>query len=330
MTKFVIVSPRQNCGGAIVLHKLCDLLKQKGYKAKIFYSNTVADSQLLKNTGFGNKIKFWTISIIKFLKDFIKIVLGKLLSKSKFKNKHFLKGYGYVPIKSIKRKFIPHVDKDTIVIYPEVCYGNFLNAKKIVRYFLFHNKYKNQENAFGKDDLFISYRKVFNDYKLNPDCKIVYISNFDEELYKQTNFKKREGNCYIIRKGSKRDDLPKDFDGPILDSLSEEDIVKAFNKYKYCICYDTQTFYSSIAAYCGCISVVIPEKGKGREDYVSDSGGYGVAYGLNDKEIEFATNTKDLLINQLKGINEESEHEVNKFIMYCSDYFGGKINLKDE
>ena len=35
--KFVIVSPRQTGGGAIVLHKLCKLLADRGYDAKIFH-----------------------------------------------------------------------------------------------------------------------------------------------------------------------------------------------------------------------------------------------------------------------------------------------------
>ena len=38
--KFIIVSPRQHSGGAIVLHLLCKLLQNRGYDAKIFYTMT--------------------------------------------------------------------------------------------------------------------------------------------------------------------------------------------------------------------------------------------------------------------------------------------------
>ena len=109
----------------------------------------------------------------------------------------------------------------------------------------------------------------------------------------------------------------------LLDNLTEKEIVSAFNKYKFCYFYDTQTFYANIAAICGCIPVVILEEGKSKNDYkgVGDID-YGVAYGNTKEEIERAIATRDNLIDYLKKKEESNLIAVDKFIMRCEDYFG--------
>lgn len=72
----------------------------------------------------------------------------------------------------LKRQLFPFFSKrNTIVVYPEVCYANFLNARNVVRWFLSYNRFVGDFNAYGNDDLFITFRDVFNDLKLNPDKK---------------------------------------------------------------------------------------------------------------------------------------------------------------
>ena len=56
---FVIVSPRQKWGGAIVLHSLCKNLNEMGYDASIFYTEIYG----IGNKPLISKIKY----IIKWL-----------------------------------------------------------------------------------------------------------------------------------------------------------------------------------------------------------------------------------------------------------------------
>ena len=88
------------------------------------------------------------------------------------------------------------------------------------------------------------------------------------------------------------------------------------------ILYDTQTFYASIAALCGCIPIVVPEIGKTKEDYVKkDDHLLGIAYGDTSTEIEYAIQTREkvlLRINNRLSENiknaENNEHlSENKF-----------------
>lgn len=311
--KFVIVSPRQGCGGPIVLHLLCKLLVEKGFDARIFYVGPCS----LKDV---SKCRFWLQYIIFILKDFIKIMLAKFFPRIKF-IKHHTKGYGYIPVRNCKRKFLPFIDSDTIVVYPEMVYGNFLQAQNVIRWFLYFNQFKGL-NAYGKNDLFFSYREIFNDRDLNPTCQILNVINFDYELYKKTNFGLRKGTCYIIRKGKNRKDLPKYFDGPVIDTLSEPEIINVFNQSAYCISYDTQTFYSSIASICGCVSIIVPEPGKTRANYIGqDDRAYGVAYGTGENELEYAKSTLPKLMDYVNSFYDISSKNVDDFMTIVLKYF---------
>lgn len=311
--KFVIVSPRQRYGGAIVLHQLCLMLTQHGHDAKIFYTQVYAYKP-------HRHFEFWIHWIVYLIKDILRLVCAKILGNAAacFAS---LNGYSYFPVKGCKRKWTPFVSKDTVVIYPETVYGNFLHAEHVVRWLLYFNRFKNDPQAYGKNDLFICYRDVFNDNKLNPLGNKVTLCYFDFDLYKNTiPLKSRVGTCYIIRKGASRADLPKTFDGPIIDDMTESQKVQMFNKCRYCISYDTQTAYMKVAALCGCIPVVMPEEGKSRKDYTS-SPDYGVAYGLSEEEIDFAVRTRDELLEWFKLVEIRNEENCNIFLKLVGDWY---------
>ena len=300
--KFVIVTPRQKWGGAIALHVLYQNLINSGHDATIFYTEVYSyKKSLLK------RINYW--------RKWLLYCLGDYKEQKK-------EPYDW-PIKKVRRKYIPFVSKDTIVVYPDTVYGNPLYAKNVVRYFLYYNRFPDDDKAYGDNDLFICYRKQFNDWKLNPNGYELHIPYFDLDLYKRTNFGERKGTCYIIRKGKHREDLPKSFDGPIIDDMTEENKVSIFNSCERCISYDTQTAYSSIAAMCGCLSIVVPEKGKGRNDYLKDDDvEYGVAFGFSDDEIAYAMNTANRVKELYEKQNAKGIEEVKKFVNICEEYFG--------
>ena len=316
--KFLIVSTIQRSGGSIVLHYLCKLLIDKGYNAKIFL---LENSNCTKEK-YTNILKFWGTHCIFIIKCFIKSIISSwFINQDNYTTRYA--GFYYKPVKGVKIKYLPFYDKkNTVVVYPEIVYGNFLKAKNVVRWLLFYNRYTNDTEAFDNRDLFFAYREIFNDKRLNPLNRIFCLHYYDLDLYKQTNFSDRNGVCYVIRKGRDRDDLPNFFDGPIIDDFSEFKIVETFNKCKYCILYDTQTAYGSIAALCGCIPIVMPEEGKRREDYCSNGEKrYGIAFGNSREEIDWAVNTRGKLIESFKKNINDDYNQVNNFISLCFKYF---------
>lgn len=311
--KFVIVSPRQKYGGAIALHALCKYINDIGYKAYIYY---IGEYDFYENQGVRQIIK----QVLFQISDVRKKMFVKLIKEESLVNNGSYTGYINEPVKGCSRKIFPCVDKNTIVVYPDVVYGNFLHAKNVVRWLLYYNRY--DEKAYGKNDIFFAYRDIFNDNKFNPQNRILNIAWFDLNLYKQTNFEKRSGTCYIVRKGANRDDLPKKFDGVIIDSLSEKKKVEILNNCEYCISYDTQTAYSTIAAICGCKSIVIPEYGKSYSDYrENDEERYGVAFGMSDEQLAWADSTQKKARERYVKLNEKGKAETKKFVEICKNYF---------
>ncbi|WP_278742058.1 hypothetical protein [Mitsuokella jalaludinii] len=309
--KFVIVSPKQTGGGPIVLYKLAKTLQEQGYDASVFNIGGVSD----------NRIEFYYKQLKYDAKESIKYSLVKLFPKSNFTKRHY-QGYAYLPVRGCRKKYLPVVDDDTVVIYPEILRGNPLHAKHVVRWLLYHNRFPNDSTWYSDTDLFVAYREQFNDSQLNPDGNLLKIFSFDRELYKRTNYGERNGVCYFIRKGSKRTDLPKHFDGPVLDLLPETEKVRILNKCEKCYLYDTQTFYASIAALCGCHSIVVPEPGKTRKDYLKkDDHSCGVAYGENREEIEYAIQTQEKVADRIDRMLSSNLENTISFINLCKKCF---------
>ncbi len=307
--KFVIVSPRNNGGGAIVLHALCKYLGELGYDAKMFYAGYF---------GRHGSFFFWYKWIMFTLKDLWMLYTAPYFARY-FRKQYF--DYIDIPIANLKRQFWPSVDDDTVVVYPEVAKGNFLKGKHVVRWLLYYNKFQDKDIDIAKD-MFVCFRHEFNDLRLNPKGITLYCTYYNLELYKQTNFGKRIGKCYIIRKGRDRDDLPDKFDGPIIDDMFETDKVKVMNECEYCISYDTQTAYNRVAALCGCISVVMPEPDKGIETYRNQyDKRYGVAIGFAEEQIRYARETVGLLLEEHMNINRLSKDSVEGFVRICHDKF---------
>jgi hypothetical protein len=303
--KFLIVVPTGYSGGILVVRNLGFLLQKKGYQVSVF---SCKQKFLISPR---DRFSLTLAHIKNLLKKKLKFLLKKCLFRKENHN----------PLFDLKEKIFPFVAKDTIVIYPEIVYGNPLHAKKIVRWFLFHNHYPNDPNAYGKNELAFAYRDIFNDLTYNPTCRLLTINYFDSNLYRQTNFGERYGVCYIIRKGKNRKDLPKVFDGPIIDSLSEKEKVAVFSRCKYCYDYDTQTFYASIASVCGCIPIVVMEPGKTKSDYLGKGDvDWGRAYGSSPEEIEHAISTRQKLIDSL-DFQKRNERNVGYFLQEIQNFF---------
>ena len=297
MKKIIIFNRFKYFGGTLVLSCLCKTLRELGYDAKLYMCTDIpfseADVQSFKRKNFKRVIKYK-----------IKHVLNKYFSFIPYikKLQNSIDDVSSVDMDGLSFHKNPSIDiNNSIVIYPEVTYGNPLNAKFVVRWLMYFYPYSKSSDAYSTNDLFIAFREYFNDIDLNPNKLIITLNYFDSKLYRQYNFGQRKDKCYILRKGRKRKDLPKHFDGPVFDDImSQHELVKMFNEYRYCYSYDTQTFYTAIAAVCGCIPIVVMEPGKCESDYLGPGEKHlGRAYGDSVEQIEYAKKTRDDLIKKL-------------------------------
>lgn len=295
--KFVIVTPGydDNAGGIVVLHQLCDRLNHLGHEAYLWplYKPVLS---------FTNPFK----TLYLFFRYFRKTLK-----------------YGFKKNPKLNTLTASYRDlENAIIVYPEVIVGNPLRAKYVVRWLLHKPGYNNGGKIdFGANDLFFYYDKAFDDsrYNKHPENHLHIISQ-RSDVYKITNHDTRHGTCYLLRKGYKREIVHDTTDSRLIDSLSHEDTARIFNEAEYCISYDTYTMYNVYAAMCGCIPVVIPEKGITKEQWQpNEENRYGIAYGFED--VAYAVQTRPLLLQHIEKQERQSNESVMRFVEKCKDYF---------
>ena len=316
--KIVIYDVNEYYGGPLVLAALCKTFRDLGYDARVMFTYALqADA--------GSKNGCAEYSMKHLIKQWLTYHVHRVFGNIHLGDAYLLKKTPLTTMSGIKIQYNPFFNRNkTIVIYPEDMYGNPLGAKHVVRWLLYHYKHENEPGAYGKDDMFVCYRNIFNSSNLNPKGITLHVAYFDNLLYRQYNFGPRSGKCYILRKGRSRKDLPEHFDGPVYDNdMTQEELVKMFNEHEYCYSYDTQSFYSTIAMVCGCKSIVVMEPGKTVEDYLGENERrhYGIAYGDTPEQLEYAAKTKELRLKML-DYRPKNEANVKAFIPVLEEKFG--------
>ncbi|TYK65594.1 hypothetical protein [Colwellia echini] len=217
---------------------------------------------------------------------------------------------------------------DFIVVYTEIVSGNPLNAKHVIRWFLNKPGFFTNKINYGNNELYFYQQIVFNDtdYNSNLENKL-YVSYFNKKLWQQTNFNKRSGSGYLLRKGRGRE-ISHNLENSIkIDGMNHSEMEIIFNKVKYFYSYDLQTAYTMFAAMCGCIPIVIPQKNVSACEWQPrEELRYGIAYGDTKEEIAYSNNTREKIIPYLDKLNEETKSDVKSFIKKSQSFFS--INYK--
>lgn len=287
----------------MVLHKLCHLINELGIEAYLWPFERApagfAQSALRSLLGVSPQLRRWT---------------GKGFKRNAAFN---------TPVISFWQKFRA---KQVIVVYPEVIDGNPLRAESVVRWFLhrpgfhtgraiyhpgeYHVDFKNFLTAKGRRDRNVRERSLF-------------VVHFPFELYNEVgslNLSDRYEVAYCVRKG--RMDGSVDVQSAIcIDGLSHADASAILKRAKYFYSFDPYTAYSSFAALCGAISVVVPPTGWNKDDwYPDETDRYGIAFGLTD--LEWAVSTRHLVLPTLKERELEAKQEVKEFVDDACHFFG--------
>ncbi|BAY75682.1 putative glycosyltransferase [Nostoc linckia NIES-25] len=220
------------------------------------------------------------------------------------------------------------VNDNTVVVYPEVTFGNPLKAQYVVRWILCELGIHCPSDIYttwGKDD-FIYHYGTYNSQKDVKDYNLICPIYINPAL--KNYGKSRDGYCHIIRKGHK-------FHNPLKyihpseslfldDNLSQEILIEIFNRKEYLISYDPYSYICAIAALCGCIPIIVPIAGTTKEEWfkslsasviLEESGECkikGFAYGL--EEVEYARNTLQEVRYQQEIQVKYGKESVSRFI----------------
>lgn len=219
---------------------------------------------------------------------------------------------------------ISDLSDKSIVVYPEITYGNPLKAKNVVRWLLYYPGFLTGRINYAEDELFFycndEYKYIDPKFNVDKNNRLSLGYQF-LHIYKQTNFGKRKGTCYILRKGGNRKIVHNIKNSILIDGKSHQEIAEIFNDTKCCISYDLNTALTGYAIICGCLPIIIPKPGLSREEWCdfSEEQSYGVAYGFCD--IDYAKRTRGKFLLYVKKQKKETENFVKNFIQKCKYFF---------
>jgi hypothetical protein len=225
---------------------------------------------------------------------------------------------------------------DVITIYPEVISGNPFNAKNVVRYVLYYPGWHAGDKEYSDDELIITYNNEYVKDTKYDNAFVLTVLNPKLNIMKN-NYKKRNKIGLLVRKC-------KDFEYkmnllneykhllklPVI-SIDDEinkctdlrDLSKIYNTITLFISFDPHTYHSTMAALCGCTSVVIPSKEISNEEFYNVQK-YGVVYGFEN--IDFAKLTYSKMIDDLKQIEQNTFTQCANFVKLIQNHFIYKSN----
>lgn len=302
--KFFIYAPiyNENSGGSIVLHRLVHIIN----------TNTEHVAYLVP-------FRLEKININSF-KGFLYSIKSSLLYIIGAYSYKVNKKWATPTIKRIKKKDIIN----SIVVYPEITFGNPLNGKNIIRWFLHQPGYFKKEINYGVGELYFKFNSAIKHFELygsklsENELKVIH---YPTEYYNQDGVISRSGTCYTIRKGKHKSQIHDD-NAICIDGLNHQEIAEIFKRSECFISYDDYTAYSIFAVLCGCRSVVVPDENISIGDwYPDEKDRYGIAYGLSDEQIKWADETKSKVVKRVYDEHQRSIKSVIAFTEESVKYF---------
>jgi hypothetical protein len=228
------------------------------------------------------------------------------------------------------------IQDDVITIYPEVISGNPFNAKNVVRYVLYYPGWHAGDKEYSDDELIITYNNAYvKDTKydnsfvltvLNPKLNIM--KNYDKKRNKigllVRKCKDFEYKMNLLNEYKHLLKLPViSIDDEINKCSDLRDLSKIYNTITLFISFDPHTYHSTMAALCGCTSIVIPSKEISNEEFYNVQK-YGVSYGFEN--IDFAKLTYSKMIDDLKQMEQNTFTQCANFVKLIQNHFIYKSN----
>jgi hypothetical protein len=213
------------------------------------------------------------------------------------------------------------LQRDAIVVYPEIVTGNPLGAGRVVRWLMYPPSLRGTRDSFGPNDLYFKVSDFSDDVSLTGGAPLLHLFSV-HPAYSDRGIRTRRGTCYMLRKQTNKPILHDPDRDTCLDGLGHAEIADHFNRCERFICYDEATMFAQFAALCGCLPIVVPGIYQTREEWTADRpiARYGVAFGLDDTD--HAIKTRHLLAEDLRRIEREGRETVVSFVARTKAAFG--------
>jgi hypothetical protein len=218
---------------------------------------------------------------------------------------------------------------DVITIYPEIIVGNPCNAKNVVRWILNTvGVIGGNCNSWGKYDMVYNYCDAFTcncgNHAIASNLTTI---DMQVDFWTQPTGLTRDRDTYIIRKGHRKTHDKHATGSHNIDQFGDNQNLRQWlASSRVFVSYDAATYISVQAAMAGALSIVVPDDEnvsaeEWRQKFPQFK--YGIAYGFDQKEIGYAMETRQQLINHTRQMEANSIKTVRKFAQDCYRYLNG-------
>ena len=214
--------------------------------------------------------------------------------------------------------------EDTVVIYPESWYGNYLNAPNVVRWMIGPPS-EVHINTWNDKDLWFWYIPYYTTSKFNKNSENqLYVGEQHRDIFLDKGLE-RSHTCWTLRKSQgliQESSYIHPQDSIFIPYHGARDLIglsDLFNKSKAFYCYDNYTYLTIQSLLCNTDTIVIPFG----NDKLNFLNGFilnkYVAYGLDD--LSRAQSLRNEFWDEIDEVEKNTIKQLHEFTQKCYDYF---------
>lgn len=347
----IIVAPNYDpkSGGAIALHRLCDVINTLGRKAYLcpafenrFINVMNCDTQLphlnddLWRLSIDHRIEINTLpkaypkadDLLTKLKRIKRIIFNQsqlpLLANSQTFELKTNPSFN-TPTLSLAAAQALAEQEDTVVIYAEIMAGNPLSAKNVVRWLLHDPGFHSGHIYYEMGELYFRFNSAVKPFVFPGSTtseQFLTVVQYPLDLYNLDGAlpeSERRSTAYCLRKGGHKP-IAHDLSNSVcIDQLPHEEVAKIFKRVTHFYCYDTLTAYYHLAAVCGCKVVIIPDEGVTKENWLTPEARAGITYGID--EIDVISIAPAEALNYLKSTQAAANQQAQDCLLEVDQFF---------
>lgn len=204
------------------------------------------------------------------------------------------------------------------VVYPEIIYGNPINAVNIIRWVLNKPGLLGGDTTYhGSEHVFV-YSDVYSPYVSNPIVGKLTKPTLDRTIfYPPPHDHPRSIKCFYVGKSTFKAGYfdTEDTVEITRHAPSKKELGKLFRSTKVLYCFDNSTALIYEALICGCPVVVIPDGSHRLADYEKlELGLEGISWGAEEEiKVDF---DRSILERKLDALEKEYAQQLQKLFEY--------------
>jgi hypothetical protein len=214
---------------------------------------------------------------------------------------------------------------DVWTIYPEVISGNPLNAKNVVRWVMYYSGVQGGDKEYDDSEVVMTYHDTFVQGTKYEGAPILHIRDSQANVFQDLGMQ-RTIDGILIKKGhatfeQRKQKYVMPYAEQLLNVVVVDDELQRiadmqqlnllYNRMRYFISFDCETYHSVMAAMAGCTSIIVPQDGVTKDQIIEDFK-YGIAYGFND--IPQAEQTRHLVHDYARRMEDDNQASIERLL----------------